>query len=93
MKHRLVSEGTTVLLTIIFTLLTLVQKQLLNHGKLYVAFIDFKKAFELVDRRCLWKILRKNGIRGRMYRAVMSMYEVVKARVRVHGGVTDAFEC
>lgn len=27
----------------IFTLLTLVQKQLLNHGKLYVAFIDFKK--------------------------------------------------
>ena len=30
----------------IFTLLTLVQKQLLNNGKLYVAFIDFKKAFE-----------------------------------------------
>ena len=29
----------------IFTLLTLVQKQLLNNGKLYVAFIDFKKAF------------------------------------------------
>ena len=66
----------------IFTLLTLVQKQLLNHGKLYVAFIDLKKrkAFDLVDRRYLWKILRKHGIRGRLYRAVMSMYEIVKAR-------------
>ena len=31
----------------IFTLLTLVQKQLLNHDKLYVAFIDLKKAFDL----------------------------------------------
>ena len=28
----------------IFTLLALVQRQLLNHGKLYVAFIDFKKS-------------------------------------------------
>ena len=28
-----------------------------------------------------------------MYRAVMSMYEVVKARVRVNGSVTEAFEC
>ncbi|MCB4763941.1 MAG: reverse transcriptase family protein, partial [Sulfurovum sp.] len=31
----------------VFTLLALVQKQLLNHGKLYVCFIDFKKAFDL----------------------------------------------
>ena len=47
----------------IFTLLALVQRQLLNHGKLYVAFIDFKKAFDLVDRSCLWAVLRKNGVR------------------------------
>ena len=32
----------------VFTLLALVQKQLLNNGKLYVCFIDFKKAFDLV---------------------------------------------
>ena len=59
----------------------------------FPAFIDLKKAFDLVDRRYLWKILLKNGIRGRMYRAVMSMYEIVEARVRVNGDVTDVFDC
>ena len=48
----------------IFTLLALVQRQVLNHGKLYVAFIDVKKAFDLVDRSCLWAVLRKNSVRG-----------------------------
>ena len=63
----------------VFTLLALVQKQLLNHGILYVYFIDFKKAFDLTDRNTLWLILKKNGIRGKRYKAVKSMYEVVKA--------------
>ena len=46
----------------IFTLLALVQRQLLNHAKLYVAFIDFKKAFDLVDRSCLWAVLFINEL-------------------------------
>ena len=77
----------------IFTLLTLAQKPLLNHGKLHVVVIELKQAFDLVNRWYIWKTLRKNGIRVRMYRAVMSMYEIVKARVRVNGNVTEAFEC
>ncbi len=77
----------------IFTLLALVQRQLLNHGKLYVAFIDFKKAFDLVDRSCLWAVLRKNGVRGKMYRAIKSMYDVVKTRVRAGGDLTQDFMC
>ena len=77
----------------IFTLLALVQRQLLNHGKLYVAFIDFKKAFDLVDRSCLWAVLRKNGVRGKMYRAIQSMYDVVKTRVRAGGDLTQDFMC
>ena len=77
----------------IFTLLALIQKQLLTHGKLYAAFIDFKKAFDFVDRNRLWDILRKNGVKGRMYRAIKSMYSVVKARVRVGGDLTEPFMC
>ena len=34
----------------IFTLLALVQKQLLRHRKLYVAFIDFRNAFDTISR-------------------------------------------
>ena len=91
MKHKLVSDNGTI--DHVFTLLALVQKQLLNHGKLYVCLIDFKKAFDLIDRNTLWLILKKNGIRGKMYQAVKSMYEVVTARVRVGGDLTEAFMC
>lgn len=77
----------------IFTLLALVQKQLLSHKKLYAAFIDFKKAFDLVDRNYLWLVLRKNGINGKMYKAIKSMYDVVKARVRTNNDVTELFLC
>ena len=55
-----------------------------------LVFIDFKKAFDLVDRNTLWLILKKNGIRGKMYKAVKSMYDV-KARVRVGSDLTEAF--
>ena len=55
----------------------------------YIDFIDFKKAFDLIYRNTLWLILKKNGIRGKMYKAVKSMYEVVTARVRVGGDLTE----
>ena len=57
-----------------------------------LVFIDFKKAFDLVDRNTLWLILKKNGIRGKLYKAVKSMYDV-KARVRVGSDLTEAFMC
>jgi hypothetical protein len=78
----------------IFTLLSVVQKQLSRPGgKLYAAFIDFKKAFDLVDRSQLWMVLRKKGIDGKMYRAIKSMYTVVQARVRVNHEFTESFKC
>ena len=79
----------------IFTLYALIHKQLLYHKKLYVAFIDFKKAFDYVDRDKLWGILRKNGIKStsKMYRAITSMYNTVKAKVRVGSDVTESFTC
>ena len=70
----------------IFTLSALVQKQLVNHKKLFVAFIDFKKAFDSVVRAKLWDVLKARGVKRRMFRALQSIYHVVKARVRVGGG-------
>ena len=71
----------------------MIQKLLLTHDKLYAAFIDFKKAFDFVDMNRLWDVLRKNGVKGRMYRAIKSMYSVVKARVHVDGDLTEPFMC
>ena len=77
----------------VFTLFALVQKQLLYHKKLYVAFIDFRKAFDSVVRVNLWHVLKKRGIHGKMYNAITSIYHVVKARVRAGGELSDAFMC
>ena len=77
----------------IFTMLAVIQKQLLRHRKLYVAFIDFKKAFDSVRRDKLWRVLLANGVNGKFLNALKSMYNVVLARVRAGADLTDAFLC
>jgi len=65
----------------IFTLFALTQKQLIRHRKLYVAFIDFRKAFDSVCREKLWDVLSNNGLKGKILSALKSMYSTVKACV------------
>ena len=77
----------------IFTLFTLVQTYLRNNKKLYFAFVDFKKSFDSVDRTLLWSILRKNGVNGKLYKALRSIYDSVTACVRDKGTYSDKFNC
>ena len=58
-----------------------------------MAFIDFEKAFDSISRKLLWPILLKNGIKGRLYMCVRSMYENVKARIRCGATFTDYIKC
>ena len=76
-----------------FTLLALVQKQFSLNRKLYVAFIDFEKAFDSINRNLLWPVLLKNGIKGKLYKCIRSMYEHVKCRVRSGALLTDQINC
>jgi hypothetical protein len=77
----------------IFTLLAAIQRQFANNQKLYVAFVDFEKAFDSVSRKLLWPVLIKNGIRGKLYKCVRSMYKEVKARIRSGGKLSDYVNC
>ena len=76
-----------------FTLLAFVQKQFSFNRKLYVAFIDFEKAFDSINKELLWPILLKNGISGKLYRRIKSMYNSVKVRVRCGSKMTDYINC
>ena len=76
-----------------FTLLASVQKQFSMNRKLYVAFIDFEKAFDSINRNLLWPILIKNGIKGKLFKCVKSMYGIVKAKVRCGNKLTDVVRC
>ena len=43
-----------------FTLHGPVQRYLQRYTKLYVAFVDFKKGFDFVNRNALWAVLKKS---------------------------------
>ena len=71
----------------------MIHKQLSLKRKLYVPFIDFEKAFDFFSRNLLWPILRKNGIAGKLFSCVKSMYDNVKARVRDGALLAECIEC
>lgn len=77
----------------IFTLYALVQRFLKRNTKLYVAFVDFKKAFDSVNRNILWHVLRKNGVNGKLYMALRGVYDSVIACVRDKSVYSDYFNC
>ena len=77
----------------IFTLHGIVERYLGRKKKMYVAFIDFCKAFDSVNRKVMFAILRRNGINGKMLCILQSMYRSARSCVRCPFGYTDYFEC
>ncbi|VDP05156.1 unnamed protein product, partial [Schistosoma curassoni] len=56
-----------------------------------INFIDYEKAFDSVDRRTLWKLLRHYGVPERIVNITRNSYDGLQCKV-VHGGqLTDAF--
>ena len=69
--------------TDMFVLYAIIQRYLVKKsGKVYVCFVDFKKAFDTVNRGVLWNVLRKLGIGGKMLCMLQSMYKSVRSCVR-----------
>ena len=57
----------------------------------FCAFIDFKKAYDSIDRDILWKKLEHIGLSGYILNAVKSLYSSVSSCVRINGSCTDWF--
>ena len=77
-----------------FILYSLIHKYLSKKRgtcKLYVAFVDLTKAFDLINRRKLWKVVSDTGNKGKLYKNLLAMYNSVKACVRTSEGLTGFF--
>jgi hypothetical protein len=59
----------------------------------FLAYIDFQKAFDSVERNFLLYKLSKIGIVGHFYNAISSMYSNPKSRVMLNEFETDYFDC
>ena len=75
----------------IFCLSSLINLTLSNKKRLYCCFIDFKKAFDSIDRIKLWKKLSMYGIRGKLLRIIRVMYQSMKFRVKSAGFMSYLF--
>ena len=63
-----------------------------NNLSAVLCFIDFRKAFDSINRDKMIKILRAYGIPTNLLNAIENMYTNTRARVISQDGVTDEFE-
>ena len=56
-----------------------------------VVFLDFKGAFDSVDRRALWCCLAAQGVPENFQKVISSLYEGSWSRVRVYGKLSPEF--
>lgn len=83
-KERGTSEAT-------FTLNTIIDGYKSNHKSIYVAFVDFRKAYDCINREALWNCLSKLGVSDSFLKILRSMYTSVSMRVRMNGKLGEEF--
>ena len=59
---------------------------------IYFCFIDYAKAFDCVDHKKLWKILKEMGIPDHLTCLLRNLYARQEATVRTGHGTTDWFQ-
>jgi len=76
----------------IFTLKCAVEKYLRKKKRLYVCFVDLRKAFDSIWHDALFFKLQKLGINGLFKKIIHHMYLSNKLCVRTSGGLTPFFD-
>lgn len=76
-----------------FVLKTIIDKFNVEKKPLFTAFIDFRKAYDSVDRKVLWQSLYNMGIHGRSLETLQNMYKDVRMQVRYKGQLGEVFDC
>ena len=56
-----------------------------------ICFVDAKKAFDNVNRSCLWYKLQRCGVQGKMLAAIQSLYQGVECAVRINSVLSNWF--
>ena len=59
---------------------------------IYFCFIDYAKAFDCIDHKKLWKILKEMGIPDHLTCLFRNLYAGQEATVRTGHGITDWFQ-
>ena len=76
----------------IFTLRQLCEKVCGKGKPLDLGFMDLGKAYDKVNRKGVWEVLKVYGVGGRNLEAVKSFYDDCEACVRVENEESELFK-
>ena len=77
----------------IYIMCTVLRNRKAMGKEMFVCFIDYKKAFDSINRNLMLYKLSRVGIKGYMYNAISSLYSNPRSRVHLQGYYTDYFGC
>ena len=77
----------------IFVMCTVLRNRKAKGKETFLCYIDYKKAFDSVDRNLLMFKLSNIGVTGNMYNAISSLYLNPRSRVILQDYCTDYFDC
>ncbi len=76
----------------IFILNSLIDQAKNSNSPLYVCFVDFRRAFDCINRKLMFYKLINQGYSSKTLRLIINMYSKTKASVKLHGLLSDTFE-
>ncbi len=59
---------------------------------IFITFVDFKKSFDLINRKTMFNILRHYGVPVKIVKAIEAIYHNSKSVVLVDGNVSEEFD-
>ena len=69
----------------LFIIAGLAQRQLLLVKKFHLCFIDFSKAFDLINRNILFYKIMRSGWKGKVIETLRSLYQKTNFRIKHQG--------
>ena len=77
----------------IFSLHCIIDLFLENKKRLYCAFVDYRKAFDMIDRTSLWQKLLKLNIKGKVLTVIKNAYKGAKSCIKLSTNISEYFRC
>ena len=75
----------------IFVLNTLINIYQTKNKQIYCAFVDYRKAFDFINRSNLWGKLLEQGINGKIITVIYNLYENSKSCVKKGNTISPSF--
>ena len=70
---------------------SIIESRKLRKQSTFAAFIDFKKAYDTINRALLFSKLELLGVSFKMTQALRSLYNNVQSRIKLNGTLSDWF--